>query len=233
MRAYILIIVLLLAGCSASGPQRPTAQQQSGGDPSSSSASLEVSGDGELMATGEPQQDTLQEALAAEAELLDGIGGNKQAEDKYAAAIAAMRDGRDQEAETLFKAMTKEFPQLSGPHVNLGILYFQAEKTAQARAAFEKALELNPDSAISFNHLGILSRIDGDFNQALDHYTNALAINLKYAKAHLNMGILLELYMGQLAPALEHYKHYYALSGEKDGEVYGWIVDLDRRLSRK
>lgn len=231
MHMHVLLILSLLwtlASCSTPGPQKP--------DSANGGAAAAPAGAVQMVATAvadEPQQNTLQEALATENALAEGMGKDKQASERYAAAIAAMRAGNNEQAQSLFMAMTEDFPQYSGPHVNLGIVYFRAKDSARARAAFSKALQLNPDSAVSYNHLGILSRLDGDFNQALEYYTNALAIDHNYANAHLNMGILLELYLGQLQPALGHYKRYFSLTGEKDGEVYGWIVDLDRRLSRK
>ena len=152
---------------------------------------------------------------------------------RFATAVQAMREGRDQEAESLLLAMTQDYPGISGPYVNLGLVYFRAEKNQQARAAFEQALTLNPNSAISYNHLGILSRREGDFNKALDHYTNALAINFNYANAHLNLAILLELYLDKPSDALRHYQRYYQLTGEKDEEVKRWIVELERRLNRQ
>lgn len=248
-RLALMFLVTVLASCSAlspeQGPDKASLPEQSVVLPPPSISALEIAEDGNLRIAansagsdaGSSAAETLQESLVdesgeVEADMAAEVGGNTLANDRYTSAIAAMRAGQDEEAETLFLEMTREFPELSGPYVNLGIIYFRAEKNSQAWSAFEKALELNPDSAISYNHLGILSRLEGDFNKALDHYTNALAIKLNYANAHLNLGILLELYLGQLKEALGHYQRYYQLTGEQDNEVKGWIIDLERRVQQ-
>lgn len=241
-RLTLIFLPLVLTACSMFGPEteKPDVPQKLVVIPQPSFTGLEISDDGNLQMAesgdGSAMSDeTLLESLLGESEdaaqgLAEEVGGNTRASDRYISAIAAMRAGKDEEAEALFVEMTREFPDLSGPYVNLGIIYFRAEQNDQARAAFEKALELNPDSAISYNHLGILSRLEGDFSKALDHYTNALAIRLNYANAHLNLGILLELYLGQLTEALGHYRRYYQLTGKQDDEVKRWIIDLERRI---
>lgn len=150
----------------------------------------------------------------------------------YEAALSSMRDGHDAVAEKQLLALAEQHPEFSGPHTNLGIIYFRAGEKDKALAQFQHAVELNPNSVVSLNHLGILSREDGKFKEANDYYENALRIAPDYAYAHLNFGILLELYMGKLPEALEHYKRYQELTKEEDPEVNKWIVDLERRIKK-
>ncbi|UCE89659.1 MAG: tetratricopeptide repeat protein, partial [Pseudomonadota bacterium] len=88
---------------------------------------------------------------------------------------------------------------------------------------------LNPDNAAAYNHLGIVHRQRGDFKKAQDAYRQALKIEPDYALAHRNLGILYDLYMGDLSRALKHYERYQALTGGDDRQVDKWIVDLKRR----
>lgn len=148
----------------------------------------------------------------------------------YELALTAMRSGNAERAEKLFKRLTIAYPEFSGPHNNLGILYYGDGKVSEAIAAFEDALKINPDSVVSLNYLGIISRGKGDFKQAQSFYENALQVDPDYAFAHLNYGILLELYMGKLSKALMHYKRYQELTEEKDKKVAGWIIELGRRV---
>lgn len=151
----------------------------------------------------------------------------------YEAALDSLKNGDTVTAERQLRRLTQQFPTFSGPHANLGIIYFQAEKPEQAKASFNKALELNPENLVSLNHLGILSRREGKFKEAYSLYEKALQIDPDYPYAHLNFGILLELYMGKLPEALEHYKRYQELTKEEDQEVKKWIVDLGRRVKNK
>ncbi|HHI94867.1 MAG TPA: tetratricopeptide repeat protein [Gammaproteobacteria bacterium] len=151
----------------------------------------------------------------------------------YEAALAAMRAGKTAEAEKALQQLTVQYPNYSGPQANLGILYFHQNKLEKAKAAFQASLKINPKNVVSLNHLGIISRGAGEFKQAQAYYEKALQIDPDYAYAHLNFGILLELYMGKLPEALEHYQRYQKLTPEEDIEVKKWIVDLSRRAKSR
>jgi tetratricopeptide (TPR) repeat protein len=150
----------------------------------------------------------------------------------YEAALSAMRSGKTAQAVKALQKLTAEHPNYSGPQTNLGILYFHQNKLGKAKNAFQASLEINPKNVVSLNHLGIISRGEGEFKQAHGYYEKALLIDPDYAFAHRNFGILLELYMGKLPEALEHYKRYQALTKEEDIEVKKWIVDLGRRVKK-
>jgi tetratricopeptide (TPR) repeat protein len=110
------------------------------------------------------------------------------------------------------------------------LIYFREGNTTKAEEAFQQAVKVNPQSAVSYNHLGIISRGKGKFQEARAYYEQALKINDDYAYAHLNIGILYDLYLGELDKALTHYQRFQKLSPEKDPEVEKWIVDLQRRI---
>ncbi|MCK4586567.1 MAG: tetratricopeptide repeat protein [Gammaproteobacteria bacterium] len=148
----------------------------------------------------------------------------------YEQALVSMRAGNSTKAEKQFKKLADDYPQYSGPLNSLGILYYRDEKIDEAIVAFNTALKINPDSVVSLNYLGIISRGKGEFEQAQGYYEKALQADRDYAYAHLNYGILLELYMGKLPEALEHYKQYQALTKEEDKKVKGWIIELGRRV---
>ena len=150
----------------------------------------------------------------------------------YEAALSAMRAGKTAQAEKALQQLTIEYPNYSGPQANLGILYFHQNELEKAKAAFQASLKINPKNVVSLNHLGIISRGAGEFEQARTYYEKALQIDPDYAYAHLNFGILLELYMGKLPEALEHYQQYQKLTPEEDIEVKKWIVDLGRRAKK-
>ena len=155
---------------------------------------------------------------------------------EFEAALSAMRDGKTAQAESVLRQLAEKSPTFSGPRANLGILYFHANKLDQAKSEFQEALKINPNNVVSLNHLGIISRGEGKFKEAHDFYEKALRIDPNYAYAHLNFGILLELYMGKLSEALEHYKRYQELmkaeGKEEDKKVAKWIVDLSRRAKK-
>lgn len=150
----------------------------------------------------------------------------------YENALSSMRAGKTAQAEKALLQLAQQHPNYSGPQTNLGILYFQQNDMEKAKQAFLASLRINPQNAVSLNHLGIISRGAGEFKQAQDYYEKALKIDPDYAFAHRNYGILLDLYLGKLPEALEHYKRYQALTKEEDVEVKKWIVDLERRAKK-
>ncbi|MFV2056579.1 MAG: tetratricopeptide repeat protein [Thiohalomonadales bacterium] len=157
---------------------------------------------------------------------------NTKVKQDYQKALDAMKAGDEAKAEALLRHVSVTNPELSGPHVNLGLIKFRAGKTEAAEAQFKKAIELNPESAVSYNHMGIISRSRGEFPLARTYYQKALTIDPSYAFAHLNFGILLDIYIGDLDQALAHYKRFQELNGEEDQDVRKWIIELQRRIKK-
>lgn len=155
------------------------------------------------------------------------------ARQQYDEAIAAMRSGNIPQAKNILSNLTKSFPEIAGPYVNLGIIHFRADEIDQAEEAFNQALKVNPQSAVSLNHLGIIYRGRGKFDEARANYEKALTLDPNYAYAHLNYGILLDLYLGELDKALDHYQTFQKLAPQEDKEVEKWIVDLERRMKSR
>lgn len=155
------------------------------------------------------------------------------AQQAFGSALKAMADGDDAQAEKILLEMTQDFPELSGPQANLGIIYFRAKKMEKAEAAFLRAVEINPANAISLNYLGVIQREKGRFKEAEAFYQRSIEADPTHAAVHRNYGILLELYMGRLKEALAQYKAYQELSGGEDKLVAKWIVDLERRSGEK
>lgn len=150
--------------------------------------------------------------------------------DHYFSAIGAARKGETDKAIKLLTGITEKNPVFSPAYTNLGLQYLQTKKYKQAEKSLKKALDINYNDAIAYNHLGIIMRIKGDFSNAKDMYQHAIRSNANYANAHLNLGILLDLYMHELVDALQHYKNYQSLTNNSDKVVGKWIIDIERQI---
>lgn len=147
----------------------------------------------------------------------------------YQHALDSMKAGKHKQAIKQFNNITKTNPELSGPFTNLGMLYLKSNSLDQAEQALQKAVTLKPTNMIGYNYLGIVFRHQGRFTDAEKAYLKAIEIDSNYPYAHLNLGILYDLYKSDLSKAILHYQRYLSLSDDPDKMVEKWIVDIKRR----
>ena len=148
----------------------------------------------------------------------------------YGQALTALKSGDTEEALVLLTQLSQDTPDKPRLFTNLGLAYLQLEQSELAEQAFGQAIARNPEDAVAYNHLGILQRRKGLFQEALVQYQRAIEIDSEYARAHFNLGILFDLYLQDLEKALQQYRKYLDLTSEENAEVAGWIVDIERRL---
>jgi tetratricopeptide (TPR) repeat protein len=147
----------------------------------------------------------------------------------FDAARAHLRAGRSAEAERGFREVAARYPQFGGAHANLGLIARSAGRLDESIAALEQAVKASPKQAVFYNQLGISYRHKGQFQKARNAYEQAIALDENYADAHLNLGVLLDLYLADAPLALEHYERYLALSPAGDAAVGKWVADLKAR----
>ena len=145
-------------------------------------------------------------------------------------AISAAMEGKTELALEHFATLLEKNPFANKVFTNLGLLYLQMNDTAEAKKAFLNAIEQDSQDAVAYNHLAIIQRQEGEFKQALFNYYKAINADPEYASAHLNLGILFDLYLQELPKALEQYLLYQKLTHNKNEDVAKWIIDLQRRI---
>ena len=147
----------------------------------------------------------------------------------FDAAKAALRAGRTADAERGFRELAARHPEIGGAHANLGLILRNAGKLDESIAALEQAVKASPKQPVFFNQLGVSYRHKGQFAKAREAYETALALDAAYADAHLNLGVLLDLYLAEPTLALVHYERYLALAPGGDAAVGKWVADLKTR----
>lgn len=153
-----------------------------------------------------------------------------QAQAQFELATRAMENKAWAQAKTTLQKLTAAYPKLSGPYVNLGIVYRQLGEHERAKKAYVRAIVANELNGDAYSELGLLHREQGRFEDAEAVYLRGVDIWPHHSAAILNLGILYDLYMGQWERALEQYTLYQSLQAEPNKKVKGWIVDLERRL---
>ena len=73
---------------------------------------------------------------------------------RFMKGLIETRQGQTDAALDTFTALTRDYPELPEPHNNLAVLHAAAGRLAQARAALETALQLNPQYAVAHRNLG-------------------------------------------------------------------------------
>lgn len=152
--------------------------------------------------------------------------------ERYQQAKTAMLKKDWQQAEKHLFWLTENAPELSGPYVSQAWLYYNTGHIDKVAPAFKQAIAVNSNNVSAYNQYGIFLRGQGDFDAAEALYKQALIIWPDYPEGHLNLGILYDLYRGQLDLALAQYQQYQALQSEPDRQVAGWIIDTQRRIKQ-
>jgi tetratricopeptide (TPR) repeat protein len=167
--------------------------------------------------------------VAAAVPLVTEAPVDPQAQRAFDTARAHLRAGRVADAERGFRDVIAKHPELGGAHANLGLILRNAGKLDESIAALEQAVKASPKQPVFHNQLGVSYRHKGEFQKARNAYEQAIALDDNFADAHLNLGVLLDIYVGDGALALAHYERYLILSPAGDVAVGKWVADLRNR----
>ena len=232
------LATLALAACS-SAPTRPT---ESASEPATAASDAGKAGSG---ANGSNTGKSGSAAAGANGTGASASGSNgasagggpapvpitARGKADFDRAVGLMKAGNVTEAELEFKQVALQFPQLSAPYVNLGILYRKAGHLEQSEDALKTAVEHNDASAVAWTELGATQSLRGEFPNAAASYEKAIADDPNFAPAYRNLGVVSDLYLGDPERALTAFERYKELTGEEK-PVSGWIAELRARTGK-
>ena len=228
--SVLLAVAVSLAACQSAAPQKPAGDLDPGAKTELPAAPAPKAGDvsdGEV-SDGQAAPPTI--SISPNPYLLNPPSVSPAAQTAFAEAKQALAAEQWARAEQLLLRMTSRYPQLSGPHLNLAQLYSRTDRSDKARSQFEAAVAANGTNVFALNAYAIHQRQQGDFDKAEQLYKRAISVWPDFAEAHLNLGILYDLYRGKQTLALQQYERYQSLQTKPNRRVAGWIVDLKRRL---
>jgi Tfp pilus assembly protein PilF len=146
-------------------------------------------------------------------------------------AVAMLNDQEYGHAIDLLEKIIEQSPGVTAPYIDIAIAYQHIGKLEQAEEHLKTALQLVPEHPVACNEYGLLYRKTGRFAEARAIYEKAIARFPDYYPVHRNLGILCDLYLNDLACALENYE-IYSEARPEDKQVKLWIADLRTRLGR-
>jgi hypothetical protein len=211
------VVSLMLAACGSAPPAKPT-----------EGASAPVGAEAQAAAKGGTAATP---GAAGAPGAVPNVPVTARGKADFERAVGFMRSGNNTEAELEFKQVALQFPQLSAPYVNLGILYRKSGRLEQSEDALKTAVERNDGSAVAWTELGATQRLRGEFPNAAASYEKAIADDPNFAPAYRNLGVVSDLYLGDPERALTAFEHYKELTGEEK-PVSGWIAELRARTGK-
>ncbi len=153
---------------------------------------------------------------------------SEQAQQQFDEALKLLDEKHYEQAVNILNQLVKEESRFAAPFVNLGMAYKRMGDPAKAEENLRRAVDIDLGNAQANNELGMLYRKQGRFADARKAYENALADHPDYLPALQNLGILCDLYMGDLECALNQYEKYLDIEDNKNIKI--WITDLKRRM---
>jgi tetratricopeptide (TPR) repeat protein len=149
----------------------------------------------------------------------------------YDRALELLAQGDVDEGIALLESASEKAPELSAPHIDLGIAYHRQEDLEAAERHLQRALEINTEHPIVLNELGIIYRKTARFAEARQSYEAALAVFPGYHFARRNLAVLCELYLADLECALGNYEAYMAVV-QSDDEASMWLKNLRYQMGK-
>jgi Flp pilus assembly protein TadD len=130
------------------------------------------------------------------------------------------------------QAVTHAAPQNADAWFYLGYAYHGLHQDADARAAYEKAVQLNPELYPAQANLGLLLLAMKDVQGALPHLQKTVALKPNDARPHLDLGIALDV-SGQASAAETELRQALQLDPKLEAAAYrlGKVESAEKRYN--
>lgn len=129
--------------------------------------------------------------------------------DLFAEAMAVEVNDPPTALKLYTELLTEDSDHVSA-NVNIGTLYYNADRMGKAETHYRRALKINPKHIIALFDLGNVLDETGRVQEAVQTYKNALQLAPTYADAHYNLALAYEK-LRKPYLALVHWKRYIAL----------------------
>lgn len=156
----------------------------------------------------------------------------ERAVDEMLVAMKLLEEGNLRQAEANFEEILKVRPDIPEAHLNLGWIKQRLGKHGEAVSHLREGLQRRPADPRAAVLIALSQREQGLFAEAEATLKQRLATAPGDDQAHLNLGVLYELYLFRPQQALEHYRQFQALQAAPDPRVAGWVAVLERQVAK-
>jgi tetratricopeptide (TPR) repeat protein len=111
----------------------------------------------------------------------------EEAKERYKKGVEAHRERKPQESRTHFEEAIRLFPRFASAHSGLGVVLLQSGDISGAQAAFEAAIEINPNFAAPRVYLGALHNALHRYREAVEHLRLATVLRPQSWMAHFEI----------------------------------------------
>ena len=118
----------------------------------------------------------------------------------------------DEKRAAALKQTADSEPGNARVRIELGNIYFDAERFADAARWYEEAIKLEPRNVSASTDLGISYYYTGQTDRALKQFEHSLSINPRHTKTMLNQGIVLAFGKQDMAGAEAKWKQVIELA---------------------
>ena len=123
----------------------------------------------------------------------------------YLMADMLQTQGKDVQAEQLYRRILAEYPEFSPAYNDLASLLMRQRRIPEAMKILEAGLELRANDPVLLNNTGMCWLIRKRYQNALDYFTKASAVVPENTRYRSNMATALAL-MGRREEALALYR---------------------------
>ena len=139
--------------------------------------------------------------------------------------------GKNDEAAAIYNSILEANPKVPGIHYRLGQIALDkagpSGSTDEAKAEFQKEVEVDPTNASAEFILGELARRAGDWDEAIPHFSHAAKLDVGFSEAYLALGMSLAA-SGKFAEARPPLESYVKMQPEDPAGHYQLAIAYAR-----
>ncbi len=144
-------------------------------------------------------------------------------------ALQKMEQGAAVQAEPELARLAQASPPVREVWLNLALAQYQQNNLEKAAGTVTTILQRWEHTAPAHNLAGLIAVQEGQFDLAKTHYMQALRINPDYSNALYNMALLLDVYLQDIANAVQYYELYLDVA-DQDEDTRIWMEALKLSL---